>query len=335
MDPRVIKGLLAGAAAALSLFACSPGQDAAQEVTAAGDGLFDGLFVIATEPVAGSDIPVHLMLVETIDGLYTPIGLRKPAGDGPFPIILFAHMNGGGGISLLRDMSHNMSWTMDRFLEAGYAVAWLRYRAEVDGGYYAGGDLVEGMRQGRQLFNRAPLEYEDEIDIINYVKTLAFVDAERVGLLGLSHGGEMVLKITSEIDVTAAIANEPAASEYLGEDPRRPPPDRRTEAGERDFTDKEFVKRFLDKDVAMERLRKINTPLLVQGRDDDHNQGVFELAFEWLREAGKEVEWASYDHPEHGFVFPIRHDDGSYQPDQIQVSVVRDSIEFFDRYMKP
>ena len=38
-----------------------------------------------TEPVKGSDIPLHLIYVETRDGLYAPIGLRKPPGNGPFP----------------------------------------------------------------------------------------------------------------------------------------------------------------------------------------------------------------------------------------------------------
>ena len=38
--------------------------------------------VAIIEPVKGSDIPVRLMYVETIDGLYAPIGLRTPHLDG-------------------------------------------------------------------------------------------------------------------------------------------------------------------------------------------------------------------------------------------------------------
>ncbi|MGH7312044.1 MAG: hypothetical protein ACREJV_02645 [Candidatus Rokuibacteriota bacterium] len=48
---------------------------------------------------------------------------------------------------------------MERLLRAGFAVAWLRYRAEVELGYHKGGRLVEDIRQGRQLLNRSPLEY--------------------------------------------------------------------------------------------------------------------------------------------------------------------------------
>ena len=44
----------------------------------------DPQHVVITEPVRGSDIPVQLMYVETIDGLYAPIGLRTPPGRGRF-----------------------------------------------------------------------------------------------------------------------------------------------------------------------------------------------------------------------------------------------------------
>ena len=153
-----------------------------------------------TEPVKGSDIPLHLIYVETRDGLYAPIGLRKPPGNGPFPIILFAHMNGGLGVPWIREWTQNGDWTLEQFLKAGYAVAWTRYRAEVKEGY--GTPLVEGKQEGRQIFNRGPFEYEDAISIIKFVKTLPYVDPNRVGYLGLSHGGEMLMKIASEYDGT-------------------------------------------------------------------------------------------------------------------------------------
>src|SRR3989442_8738251 len=153
--------------------------------------------VVLTEPVPGSDIPVHLMYVPTLDGLYAPIGLRRPQGEGRFPIVLLASGNGGGGMPWVREAVRNRGFIMERLLRAGYAVAWLRYRAEVELGYNTGGPLVQDIRQGRQLLNRAPLEYEDEIDGVKYVKTLAFVDPNRVGLAGQRHRGEMIFQLTT------------------------------------------------------------------------------------------------------------------------------------------
>src|SRR5215470_9843524 len=135
--------------------------------------------VAITEPVKGSDIPVRLMYVELIDGVYAPIGLRVPAGKGPFPLVVFAAGNGGGGM------------------------AWIRNRAEVDYAYDKIGALVEDKRQRRQLLNRGPLEYEDAIAIIKYLKTLPFIAANRIGYMGMSHGGEMAFKIASEYDGVA------------------------------------------------------------------------------------------------------------------------------------
>ena len=91
--------------------------------------------ITVTEPVPGSDIPVQLMFVELRDGVYAPIGLRKPEGAGPFPTIVFAHMNGGRGLRGIREWTRNGSWTQEQFLAAGYAVVWMRYRAEVDNSY--------------------------------------------------------------------------------------------------------------------------------------------------------------------------------------------------------
>ena len=168
------------------------------------------------EAVAGSDIPVRLMLVETVDGLYAPIGLRLPGGSGPFPLVLFASGNGGGGMAWVRRATQNRSWTQERFLARGYAVAWIRYRAEVDYAYDRTPKLIVDTRQHGQLLNRGPLEYEDVIAIVERVKTLPAIAAERIGYMGMSHGGEMALKIASAYHgVRAMIASEPAAHEFL------------------------------------------------------------------------------------------------------------------------
>ena len=302
--------------------------------------VLDSTQVVITEAVDGSDIPVHLAYVETIDGLYTPIGIRKPKGDGPFPIILFASGNGGEGMAWVLDATRNRSWTQEQFVKAGYAVAWTRYRAEVELAYANYGKLIEDTRQGRQLLNRGPLEYEDLISIIEYVKTLPYVDPDRVGYMGMSHGGEMAFKITSEYDgLAAAIASEPANHEFLAltpDDTAHVNP----ESGLRDIEsmlmrETEKVRGRIDLDVALQRISTIKTPIFVQGRNSDELQGIFRVGYDLLQEAGKESEWKSYEHDVHGFVYVQRNDDGIYAPDEVQLEAVNDSLAFFDRYMKP
>ena len=294
--------------------------------------------VTITEEVGGSDIPVRLMYVETWDGLYTPIGMRVPAGEGPHPIILLGSGNGGGGMGWVRRAVQQRGYIMERLLEAGYACVWLRYRTEVELGYETGGALIRDMRQGRELFNRSPLEYEDEIAVIEYLKTLPDIDQDRVGLVGMSHAGEMVLKITSEYHgVTVAVASEPAAHEYLSLEPDDTafvdPGTGLRNIEEMQMAETAKVRERIDLERAMRRISGIETPILVMGRETDHLQGIFRTTYELLEEAGKDVEWVSWDHPAHGYIYPERDDNGTYEVDQVQEAAIAGIIDYLDRHL--
>ena len=291
------------------------------------------------EAVAGSDIPVRLMLVETVDGLYAPIGLRLPGGSGPFPLVLFASGNGGGGMAWVRRATQNRSWTQERFLARGYAVAWIRYRAEVDYAYDRTPKLIVDTRQHGQLLNRGPLEYEDVIAIVERVKTLPAIAAERIGYMGMSHGGEMALKIASAYHgVRAMIASEPAAHEFLrlrpDESARINPATGLLDVEKLMMRDREKVRARITADVARERIAGIRTPIFVQGRNSDELQGIFRVCYDLLIEAGKDAQWATYQHDVHGFVYVERNAAGVYAPDAVQLQAVEDSLAFFDARLK-
>lgn len=298
----------------------------------------DPQHVIISEPVRDSDIPVHLMYIEMIDGVYAPIGLRTPPGAGPFPLILFASGNGGGGMAMVQDFTQNVSWTQEQFLKSGYAVAWIRYRAEVDYAYDKIDRLIEDKRQGRQLLNRGPLEYEDAISIIKFAKTLPSIAANKIGYMGVSHGGEMAFKIASQYHgVRAMIASEPAAHEFLRLKPDKTahinPVTGLLDVESMLMRETGKVRARITEDVAMTRMRPITTPIFVQGRDGDELQGIFRVCYDLLVELGKDAKWVSYEHDVHGFVYVLRNDKGIYAPDAVQLQAVNDSIAFFDKYL--
>lgn len=292
------------------------------------------------EPVMGSDIPVEIRFVELLDGVYAPIGVRKPAGEGPFPTIVFAHMNGGYGLRWIRDWTQYGSGTLEAFLDAGYAVVWMRYRAEVDTPFTT--ELTVREFQGRDRWNRGPLEYEDAIEIVEYVRELPDVDGDRVGWLGVSHGGEMLFKVASEYQgLRAGVASEPAAMDYLARQPPDPnaSPEPQPETMEANTPEMQAaavdaLRGQIDRQQAMARINAIEMPIFVAGRDRDHNQPTFRLSYELMEEAGKTVQWRSYDHDRHGFIFVQRNADGEYEPDPLQRAAVADAIAFFDRHMK-
>ena len=294
--------------------------------------------VSIVEEVTGSEFPVELRYVETWDGLYAPIGLRLPNGPGPHPLVLLASGNGGGGMAWIREAVANRGYIMERLLERGYACAWIRYRTEVELGYEIGGRLIRDTRQGRDMFNRSPLEYEDEIAIVEALKEDTSIDPERIGLIGMSHGGEMVYKITSEYHgVKAAVASEPANHEFLALNPDNTAfVDEATgmrNIEEMQMAETEKVRSRIDTAKAMARISTIETPILVMGRDDDHLQGIFRTSYELLAEAGKPAEWVSWDHDLHGYVYPLRGEDGEYEVNQVQVDAIEGVLDFLDRHL--
>jgi predicted esterase len=294
--------------------------------------------VTIVEEVPGSDIPLELKYLETWDGLYAPIGLRLPPGDGPHPLVLLASGNGGGGMGWIRNAVANRGYIMDRLLERGYACAWIRYRTEVELGYETGGRLIRDTRQGRDMFNRSPLEYEDEIAIVERLKEDPRIDADRVGLIGMSHGGEMVLKVTSEYQgIKAAVASEPAAHEFLALSPDETafvePETGMRNIEEMQMVETEKVRARIDMDKARSRISTIETPMLVMGRDDDHLQGIFRVTYELLAEANKPVDWVSWDHDLHGYVYPLRGPDGEYQVNEVAEAAITGVLDYLDDHL--
>jgi dienelactone hydrolase len=295
---------------------------------------------VLVEDVEGSTRPAAYYLAESRDGLYVPYVVRTPAGEGRFPFVFLAYGNGGGGIGWLRQWVHTRRYIMDRLLAAGYACGWGRYRTEVDLGFNRGGPLMVDRRQGMEVMNRSPLEFEDELAILEHVRQHPQVDAGNLGHVGVSHAGEMLFKLAYRYQgiLRAGVASEPANHEFLdlrlgGAAPVHP------QTGLRDIEDMQmqdpaWVRARTNLAVAHERIAAIDLPILVMGRDGDHLQGIFRLSYELLEEGGKDAEWVSWDHPLHGYLFPSAAE-GATGPDQVQEHAIGGVIEFLDRYMKP
>lgn len=189
-------------------------------------------------------------------------------------MVVLAWGNGGGGLPEAREAVRNQGLIMDRLIAAGYAYAWIRYRTEVELGYNLGGPLVRDVRAGGELFNRAPLEFEDELAII-------------------AHPDEDVEHLRTP-DVASVRS------------------------------------RIVDLEVAQPRVERIRTPVLVMGRNEDPLQPVFRATYDLLSEAGVDVRWTSYDHPEHGYVLPRRADDGTYADLAGSARAIAEVIAYLD-----
>ncbi len=288
------------------------------------------------KPMTGSDTPMELTFVFTHDEIYVPIVLRRPKGAGPFPAILMSAGNGTGGMPRAVQTAERLVKMTDAMLARGYVVANVEPRNEIPYLYQKQGtaiDLPDSVSGGsRVLKSNATLDSDDYIAVIQYLQAQPFIDKDAVGCVGVSHSGELIMKAASQINFGAGVPIEGAANEYLEVDNGPAAPRKENEV---QFQDAAVVQKFANKAKAMERIKKIGTtPLLVIGRDKDHQQGIFRLTYEWTKEAGKNVTWESFDHPVHGYPFMYLQKDGTYKPDPIQQKAFESFMAFFDKNLK-
>jgi dienelactone hydrolase len=292
-------------------------------------------YIAGTKTINGSDIPGEYHFVLTRDEIYVPIIIRKPKGNGPFPAVTMGWGEGREGMKKVEQLADSFSGLQDRMLARGYVVATVNYRNEIPYAYEQSKppqNLPDSISGERRMLKSGPtLDHEDLIAILRYLQTLPYVKKNGVGAIGVSHSGEMIMKAASEYTFNAGIAIEPADHEFLtvNTGPTAPRKD-----NEIQYNDIEVARKNANKPEAMERINRIQTPILIFGRDTDHQQGIFKLTYEWMKEANKDVTWASFNHPVHGYVLIKNQQDGSYKPDEIQQKTYEIFMEYFDKHLK-
>jgi dienelactone hydrolase len=291
---------------------------------------------VVARAVRGSDIPLELAFVLTRDEIYTAVAIRKPAGAGPFPVIIMARGNGRGGFVHVETQVERLATMQDRMIARGYAVVYPNYRNEIPHLYEreeAVANLPDDVSGGdnRTLKSAPSLDSDDFIAVIRYLEAQPWAKRGAIGAVGVSHGGELIMKTVAQIPLAAGVVIEGASHEFLGVNTGPSAP---RNGDQIQYQDIAVVKKNADKARAMRRIRGINTPILHIGRDNDHLQGIFKLAHEWMGQAGKDSTWASFDHPDHGFPFIYRGPDGSWQPDPVQQQAFDLFMRFFDEQLK-
>ena len=292
-------------------------------------------FVLGAKAIKGSEIPGAYTFVLTRDEVYVPIIVRKPEGAGPFPAVTMGWGEGREGMQKVEQLADSFSQLQNRMLARGYVVVTVNYRNEIPYAYEQSKppqnlpDSISG--EHRMLKSGPTLDHEDLIAILRYVQSLPYVKKNGVGAIGVSHSGEMIMKAASEFTFAAGICVEPADHEFLTVNTG---PDAPRKDNEIQYNDIEVARKNANKTEAMERIERIHTPILIFGRDTDHQQGIFKLTYEWMKEAHKDVTWVSFDHPVHGYVLIRNQPDGSYKPDEIQQKTYEIFMDYFDKHLK-
>lgn len=320
--------------AATETFDVHTGSCRSQSHTAELKGQKDRPYLIVPRKIPTSGTPYELHLVETRDEIYVPVGVRKPAGKGPFPAVLVGSGNGVGGFSRIETALYRLEPMMDEMLKRGYVVAFANYRNEIPEAFNSA-DRSKNMEDtisggARVLKSTATLDSDDYISLIEHLQNLPFVRRADVGTIGVSHSGELQAKAASQITWGGGVLIEGASYEFLAVDTSKAP----RQDGVMQLQDPALVKKIANKQKAMERIHRMKTPFLHLGRDRDHLQGVFRTLYDWMTEAGvKDQTWVSADHDTHGYGLLYRKEDGSYAPDAMQKKSFDEWLGFFDKHL--
>ncbi len=132
---------------------------------------------VVTSPATPLPSPGRLATLSTIAEDGTPIRswLRLPAGQGPFPMVVFVH---GGPWGSWNDWTYR--WNPDPFVAAGYAV--LLPDPAISTGY--GQHMIE---RGNQQLGGTP--FTDLLQLIDTATARDEIDATNVAVAGGSYGG--------------------------------------------------------------------------------------------------------------------------------------------------
>jgi dipeptidyl-peptidase-4 len=252
--------------------------------------------------VSETDAPVQQVYIKSKDGLYVAAAIRKPKGEGRYPAIIMFHGAPGG-----RGMEQLVGWSRgdhggpvwERFLQEGFVVAVADYR---------GGNM--------NLMSSASTtgmitSIDDGLAVIDYVKSLPYVDPNRLNLYGVSLGGNLVMNLVSRVPVNSVIAGAPAAIWFLG---IAIPPG--TTGADR------FKNAKPDPEISRKNIDPIRTPILILVGTDDSLLPITTMLHDTLAAAGKPVRMEVYEHGYHDFCLGPQ---GHKRPDLPQGEALLDS----------
>jgi dipeptidyl aminopeptidase/acylaminoacyl peptidase len=232
--------------------------------------------------VSEADSPVERVFIKSKDGVYVAAAVRKPKGNGPFPVLVHFHgAPGGRGIDQLVTWARGDfgSPVFERFLQEGYVVVIADYRGE-DFSTFAD-----------QPPATAVTSADDAVAVIDHVRKLPYVDAQRIHVYGVSLGGDVTMHLLTRTSVRAAILGAGAPIRFLGikPNPTASPADRL-----RDAT--------MDEARATSNIEKVTTPILILVGTDDPLLQLNRALHDRLEKSGKRVRLEIYEHGYHDFV---------------------------------
>jgi len=125
--------------------------------------------------------------------------VKKPAGTGPFPTVIFLHGSGGMGYLYQKLVDH---LTNDGFVGVAYARR----------GFPYGGGLGDRRIRYRDYIFK---DVSDLNTVMNQLREYSFIGRAPIGIIGMSEGGHVAYLAASQIHELKAVVGLSGATDYL------------------------------------------------------------------------------------------------------------------------
>jgi len=255
----------------------------------------------------------RLAVFDGIGGVKIAGYVLKPAGAGPFPIVIVLH----GGSPTARAKSaeteaKRAKMVADEAVRAGNVL-----------GRASNPPIPDFLAQGWAVYSidyrtnprhtLDPLEWEDTAVAVDKARSYSFVDPRRMAMFGGSHGGHVTARMASRVNLSCAVLCAPAGLDLiaLSHLAGKGTPVGGNQKLIREMEQRSGVKMAdVEKDPnayhyssPLTEFAKVRCPiLLISGRNDNNAPlPVMEAYENKLRAAGKQAESHHPDNGPHGF----------------------------------
>ncbi len=277
--------------------------------------------VVAEEKVTWEElsngVQGRLALFDGVDGAKIAGYVRKPAGAGPFPLVIVLH---GGGPTARAVKADTAEERARKAIEEAV-------RASKVLGKAANPPIVGFLARGWAVFSidyrtnarymLDPLEWDDTAIAVKLARSFPFVDPKRIAMMGGSHGGHVTARLASRVDLACAVLCAPAGLDLIELSHLQ---GQGTKIGGNQRLIRELEQRAGVTMAAIERERgkygyssplmeaaRVRCPILmISGRNDDNApHPVMEAYMARVKAAGKRTESYHPDNGPHGFYWGI------------------------------